>query len=620
MHKKAYFLSLWAASLFLLTSTLVGQYNARILQYHTRVVFENNTLKTTRTYDIQINDRESSWIAEVEIPWKEGQKLEIHEAVILDPQGRELRKIRKKEILTSSHYDGMSFYTDHFVEEFDLLWNSYPYRIRYSYTTQTKSYIDLAHWIPYVHSRIPVAEASLSVRVPEKKDCRVVCSEELQFTETLDEGFISYYFRAENLKGHKKEVYAPPFRDRVPFARVIPEHFVYGVPGETGSWENFGEWVSDLNRGSLDLIEFEKAKVEELTQDLEDPREKARVLYHYMQDRTRYVNISLDIGGMKSYPAHYVSKNGYGDCKALSTYMQALLKQAGIASYHALVYAGKNPVQIRKDHPGQQFNHVILAVPLKEDTLWLENTSSTNPFNHLGEFTQNRYALLVNGNQSKLVRTPGMTMEDVKEVRHYEYKLTGIGTGKVSLRLETRGDRFDKIRALIYQGSSRETEKAFRSLSGVRDFELKQWVLEESDRDETSLKLHLEGNVKQQLRNIGDRQVISPLKLKLPDFEDPDKRKQAVRIPLPVNQSDSITYSMGRPDSYTFSLPQRQELKSPYGVYLAEASLNEGQVVFRRTFQIHQGEYGMDEYSDFYAFLEQVREAEKKTSIILKSR
>ena len=134
-----------------------------------------------------------------------------------------------------------------------------------------------------------------------------------------------------------------------------------------------------------------------------------------MQDNTRYVNVTLGIGGMKPYPAEYVSNNKYGDCKALTNYMKALLQCAGIESYYSTIYAGGTaPGSDPLKCPGQQFNHVILAVPLENDTLWLENTSNTNPFAYPGTFTQNRQALLVDGSKSRLVRTPSLNETDVQ--------------------------------------------------------------------------------------------------------------------------------------------------------------------------------------------------------------
>ena len=91
--------------------------------------------------------------------------------------------------------------------------------------------------------------------------------------------------------------------------------------------------------------------------------------------------------------------------------MKSALATVGIESYYTLIYGDSKPIKIDQRIPSQQFNHVILCVPLEQDTVWLENTSSSSPFNYLGVFTQNRKGLLVNGDKSELVNTPALTQE-----------------------------------------------------------------------------------------------------------------------------------------------------------------------------------------------------------------
>ncbi len=137
-----------------------------------------------------------------------------------------------------------------------------------------------------------------------------------------------------------------------------------------------------------------------------DDKEKMKLIYKYLQNNFRYVSIQLGIGGYKPFQASFVNKKKYGDCKALSNYMQACLDAVGITSYQALINAEYNSEKVDPLFPQNAFNHVILCVPGKKDTTWLECTSNTTDFGMLGSFTENRNALLITPDGGVLVSTP----------------------------------------------------------------------------------------------------------------------------------------------------------------------------------------------------------------------
>jgi len=85
-----------------------------------------------------------------------------------------------------------------------------------------------------------------------------------------------------------------------------------------------------------------------------------------MQDHTRYISIQLGIGGWQPFDAAFVQEHGYGDCKALSNYMVALLKTAGITAYSVLIRPGDYRYTFNESFPSNQFTHVIVCVPFQK--------------------------------------------------------------------------------------------------------------------------------------------------------------------------------------------------------------------------------------------------------------
>jgi hypothetical protein len=75
--------------------------------------------------------------------------------------------------------------------------------------------------------------------------------------------------------------------------------------------------------------------------------------------------------------------------------MYSLLNAVNIKAYWAIIRAGVNEYPADPGFPNNSFNHEILCIPFKNDTTWLECTSTTQPFGKLGSFTENRNALLI---------------------------------------------------------------------------------------------------------------------------------------------------------------------------------------------------------------------------------
>ena len=69
-----------------------------------------------------------------------------------------------------------------------------------------------------------------------------------------------------------------------------------------------GNSITCWPRAFLPFPEKETSKINSLIKGIDDEKQKIRVLYHYLQDETRYINISLETGGLKPRRASYVAK------------------------------------------------------------------------------------------------------------------------------------------------------------------------------------------------------------------------------------------------------------------------------------------------------------------------
>jgi hypothetical protein len=462
---------------------------------------------------------------------------------------------------------------------------------------------------------VPVHKASLTVELPQSFKGRLHQQGKLDFNADTVNKTLVYTWIAKDLPLLKSEYLSKPFYEAVPHVFVVPDEFNYIEKGELVTWQTFGNWVDRLNFG-LDFLTLEEGKkVDALLSGISDPREKIGILYHYLQDHTRYVNISIEVGGMKPYPASYVCINKYGDCKALTIYMKALLRHAGIQSFYALVNAGSNAVQVDKSIPGSWFNHVILCVPLEKDTIWLENTSPYTPYGYLGSFTQGRFALLVNGNESSLVKTPALGYEEVNEISKYELTLDQSGSGTSQITKQLRGDSFDDFAAYKKTLSDHDLHDKINEIMPLKNFELVEWNFDEHDRDEAWIGLICNGKVRNQIRQLGKTLVLTPVHDELPEMERPEKRVNPVRINYPLVWTDTISYSISFTGRFTTVLPRDVRIESKYGYYVFTATENNGKIQIVREISINRGEFSLEEYKAFYDFYSALKDALEKTYI-----
>lgn len=587
-----------------------------ILAYDTNCTVEKGKKTIEKRFHIQVNNEQGDWITDIKIPFQKGNKVTSLEAEIRDNSGKLIRKLRKNEVTERSYISDISLYEDDYVKTFSLKHNQYPYHIFYSYSIHYSDFLWIASWTPVLHKNSPTLEAKLRLTAPVDFPVKINQQNFDGFEADTSNGQINYKWTANYLTPVKEEIHAPVFHELVPTVDIVPVSFKYGINGSHDTWASYGNWVEKLSAGLNTLPVSEQGKVHHLIKGIDDPKEKVKILYNYMQDNTRYINIAIDIGGLKPYPAEYVALNKYGDCKALTNYMKALLDVADIPSYCVDVYASQNAGAIHKDFPSQQFNHVILMVPLDGDTIWLENTSNIAPFDYINSAIQNRQGLLINGEGSRLIDIPRFDLAAVRESRSMTYYIDEELNCTSEINFKSAGPGFELYNEIRSRYSDQQQKQLLEHYLPFRNFEIKKWKFDKADRNASEISLSATLLLKNQVSKYDKDLVVRPQPLSLPDFQAPSQRTLPVRISYP-------TYRM---DSMTFNIPAGMQVKkmsepviteSKYGSYKIEISSSGSTINFVRSFTLKNGQYELSHYQDFYEFMQSIKNAELKNYINL---
>jgi hypothetical protein len=355
---------------------------------------------------------------------------------------------------------------------------------------------------------------------------------------------------------------------------LAPNRFKYDdFEGDLSTWKDFGIWYANLYKGLDKLPPDRVAFFKDLVKNIPDEHGKIKKLYEYLQKNFRYVSIQLGIGGLRPFSAEFTDKKKYGDCKALSNCMKAMLSAVDIKSYSAVINAGNDALAMDPDFPSKFSNHVILCVPLAKDTVWLECTSNTNDFNVLGAFTENRNALLITENGGVLVSTPASTSAENTFNAHTVITLQDDGSGSAITTFKTTGEYKEEMRSILEEKKDDQKEYLVHSLHFKQPDEFVFKLKEGTGPYTTTLELTYE---KIHEFNAGNKYFISPRiykfwKAVLPKSED---RRQDFYFIHPFEKNDTTVFKL--PAGFSVeALPKVKELSNNYASYTTKYWYNE---------------------------------------------
>lgn len=593
--------------------------NAVVRSHKTDIIISSRKsmeIKTNRTVTV-FNEKGLAHINAYEY-FEDPSDIKSIEAIVYDAFGEEIKKIKRKDFRMKSVSEGDI--TNGKLLYLDYTPIQYPFTIVYTSEVKTINTAFIPSWSPVNDITVSVESAMINIEYNPELGFRY---KEYNFTSGMLEkqeqpGFLS--LKVKNIKAFKWE-------DHTPYQKIYPvvlfalnKFHLEGIDGEATDWKSFGKWRYEsllLGTDELPVATIEKVKV--MVGNETDPLKKAKIVYEYVQSRTRYISIQLGIGGWKPMPAKDVDRLGYGDCKALSNYTKALLKAVGVDSYYTVVYGDTNKRDMREDFVCMQGNHIILAIPDGGNYVWLECTDQSIPFGFQGDFTDDRMALLVKPEGGELVRTHVYDVKQNTQASQGSYIIAADGALTGAVKILSKGTQYDS-KYLLASKSPEDVDKYYKSAyRNINNLMLKktsfdnkkesQEFIEDINIEAADYCIH-SGNRLMFVVNVFNVSNYIPQRYRT--------RNNPFEIERGYYDTDEITINL--PEGYELeAMPSAVSVKEKFGEYKSEyIKTASNTILYKRELLVNRGYYEKNDYDAFRQFMENIARNDNAKVVLLK--
>ncbi|RZK18647.1 MAG: DUF3857 domain-containing protein [Pedobacter sp.] len=536
-------------------------------------------------------------------------KGEVYNAV-----GKLISKFSQNDFSDNSVADGFSLFNDSRIKHYLPNVNQYPFTIVYNYEIRNKQNLSLPRWRPKPADDVSVEQSSYTFISKPTDEVRIKTLNYNGSPEILtDEKQKKMVWKASNILAVKSEPYHPDPETYRTSVQIAPIQFTYyNFKGNYQNWDELGKLVfdnlvkprSNLSPGALTIVK-------DLVKDEKTDKDKARKIYQYLQNKTRYISVQIGIGGVQPLAASEVDRLGYGDCKALVNYMQSMLKAVDVDSYYCVVEAGSQKKGMDpKFADMSQGNHIILCLPLKNDTTWLECTSQKIPFGFLGDFTDDRLVFACTPEGGKLLRTPKLYAQNNLQVRSASLKISEDGTVSGEMNTTFSGAQYENHESIIGKPTT-EQHKALKSSYNIDNIDFENIVYTQDKTMSPKIMEDITINIRH-YASVNSNKFYLQLNAFNVAKSIPEIKTRTLPVYINRGYTDEDTISYLLPDNVAteFVLPTNKSLKSDFGFYEAKVTFEGKKINYYRKIMINDGTFPADKYAEFSKFMSDINAAD----------
>ena len=586
------------------------------------VISSQRNMKIYKKRVITILNEKGQTSIDAQENYDKRRSVESIQATVFDAFGNEIKKIKRKDFRDQSSVSGGALFSDDRYIYLDYTPIQYPFTVVYESEMATSTTAFIPQWFPLTDHFLSVEKSVLNVSYPANLGFKKM---EFNFSnfkidKTVDTT-TQLSYTATNILAQKHEDYSPNITKIFPRVMMGLEFFnLEGVDGNAKNWKEYGQWFSEnILTGTDVLPEATKLKIKSLVGNETDPIKKARIVYKFMQEKSRYVGIQVGIGGFKPMLAGDVDRLGYGDCKALSNYTKALLNAVDVPSYYTELYGDKDKIDVRSDFFSIQGNHVILTIPNGDNYVFLECTSQDAPFGYQANFTDDRDVVVMKPEGGEIIRTKNYQNKDNAQISQGRYSLSENGDFSGKIAIVSEGSQYG-LKFHLETFSLTEKEKYYKEYwDNVNNLTINKTTFS-NDKEKISFTESAEINAANYATISGNKMifVVNVYNQNRGVIKRIRNRKTPFEIQRGYYDTDEISISL--PAGFAIeATPQNSALITKFGEYKTEIiKIDNSNLIYKRSIFIKKGFYKNTEYDEYRLFMEQISKNDNAKMILTK--
>lgn len=534
---------------------------------------------------------------------------------VSDAGGRVLRKFKESELKRTEYSKYLAI--DDYKMYLEYTPSTYPITITYEWTMKSHdNLIEFPRFCPQTDFDVSVKKATYRLTAPKNMAIRHALLN-IDKTVTASDDGKTLTLELDNLPPLSQEPLARPLHERLPMAYFSPNDFIYyGIKGNLNSWEDYGKWVYSLINGHEVLPDDIRKEIHMMTDGLKADREKVEALYNYLGKTTRYVAVLLGVGGLMPASAASVGQSGYGDCKGLSNYMRAILKEAGIPSYYTTISTTNRRLLPDFASVGQM-NHVILQVPLKDDTLWLECTNPRLPLGYLHKDIAGHNAIVISEKGGKFAQLPTYADSVNSVEQHISVILSAEGSADIKLSRTASYGEYEKLLPLVMM-DKQDLQRTLLHMTSAPQAVLNKYDIVE-DKERVSLSLNTDITSKSYASATGQRLFVPLCPIRNAFTSPINNQDRTEDLYLEDGCLDESIILMTIPENYDIeAMPKDLSIEKPFGTFFFHISQQESTIKVKYRLLLKKGNYDKLLLADLSDFIKQVGNAYRQKLVLRK--